>query len=571
MNQTRYPASVSKDRMSPSLERLLEPGVLGHYEWFEVIEVGCSDAKNFLNVFSIYVAVEGVPSDEQKQPLFLNESDRRVNGIANRSFGVVRRYISVEALLQAAKIFDTGGKWQSHDAPLLHGQLRVSAPAFYAVDGSNRVPLNRVLKNNFWNGSYVVELADAKKNNLQFLTDSPNLIEALGAWVKKFAKIDLSLIPDRLGNIIIQLPVNSIATNFSGSQDDTIGVTIAWHPDVAPRRISGSIQLVFDEAIVAYGQQELVEGNNSIVADTSNRPFRGVVWDLDKSIILAAYPPTTFISATGARGTVSSVGDSIRVFYDIDSNGDKIRKEIPLVSVQRTWSNGEKQTRPNGVWTERRISDTEIRELVRFKRFVQYGGEVRGETEHQRFLTDIRGLINVHGEDAVYLWDPYLTSADILTTLFHCKHGESKLRAITSTKICERKDQAICKVCKTPEGISSSTLEEEDTESNSTTRERWMQDQIKLLSDSIEGGANIDLEFKISFGPKGWSFHDRFLIFPNGNGNGPEVWSLGASVNHLGSVHAIVQQVAHPQPVVDAFDSLWKHLDSNEHLIWKST
>ncbi|MBK5342666.1 hypothetical protein JFU48_14900 [Pseudomonas sp. TH49] len=570
MNQTQYTASNSRDQISPGLIRLLELGVLGHYQWFEVVEVGCSDSKGFLNVFTICVAIEGTPSEEQKKTLFLNGSNRTVNGIANRAFGVVRRYISLESLLQAAARFDTNGEWQPHDAPLLHGKLKASAPAFYAVDGSIPVPLNRVLKNNFWNGSYVVELADSTKDSLRFITDSPSYVEAVGAWVKQFSKIDLSMIPDRLGNIVIQLPVNSIATNFSGSQDNMIGVTVAWHPDVEPRRLSGSIQLVFDEAIVAYGQQELTEGDNSIVADISSRPFRGIVWDLDKNIILAAHPPTTFIGGGGMRGTVSSVGDSVRIFHDVGSDGSKIRREVPLVSVQRTWSHGETLIRPNGVWTERRISDTEIRKLVSLKRFVQYGGKVRGETEHQRSLADIRELVNMHGEDAAYLWDPYLSSADILTTFFYCKHEKSKLRAITSTKVCGKIDKPKCKVCETSKDISPSLSEESSQEPDSSTREHWIIDQVKLLSESIEGKSHIDLEFRISFGPKGWPFHDRFLIFPNGSGNGPEVWSLGASVNHLGSVHAIVQQVAHPQPVVDAFDTLWAHLNSNEHLIWKS-
>lgn len=569
MTQIQHTAPKLKDHMSPGLVRLLEPGVLGHFEWFEVIEIGCSINKDFVNVFSIYVALEGTPSNKKKIPEFLNKSDRTVAGISNHSFGVSKSYISAESLLQTAATFDASGEWLPHDTPLSHGQLKASAPAFYAVDGSNRVPLNRVLKNNFWNGSYVVELADAVKKDLHFITDSPESIEALGAWVKKFVKIDLSMIPDRLGNIVIQLPVSSIATSFSGSQDNMIGVSIAWHPDVTPRRISGSIQLIFDETIVAYGQKDLVVGDNFIVADTSNRPFRGVVWDLDKNIVLAAYPPTTFMGQGGVRGTISTMGESVRTFHDIGVDGGNVLREIPLVSVRNTWNYGEESTRANGTWTERRISDTEIRELVKMKRFVQYGGRVRGDVEHQRALTDIRDLLNMHGEDAAYLWDPYLSAADILTTLFYCKHEKSKLRAITSTKICERSGQAENDACDASERVGENSLGK-SKQQDSTIRERWLKDQIKLLSESIEGDSNIDLEFKISFGPKGWLFHDRFLIFPNVSGSGPQVWSLGASVNHLGSVHAIVQQVAHPQPVLDAFNTLWAQLESGEHLIWKS-
>ncbi|MNN05179.1 hypothetical protein D3C81_1179320 [compost metagenome] len=113
-------------------------------------------------------------------------------------------------------------------------------------------------------------------------------------------------------------------------------------------------------------------------------------------------------------------------------------------------------------------------------------------------------------------------------------------------------------------------MAEEIRESDITTRERWVNAQNSLLSDSIDGPAHIKLEFRISFGPKGWPFHDRFLMFPKKNGTSPEAWSLGASVNHLGATHAIVQKVAHPQPVIDAFEDLWARIDSEDHLVWKS-
>nr|WP_258189108.1 VPA1262 family N-terminal domain-containing protein [Stutzerimonas kunmingensis] len=269
-------------------------------------------------------------------------------------------------------------------------------------------------------------------------------------------------------------------------------------------------------------------------------------------------------------GSVSSVGSLTRVFHESDSAGGRVRREVALRSVDHVWSSGARSLRPNGAWTERRMSDTEIQRLVGLKHFVQYGGSIRGEAEHQRAMADIRDLVNMNGEDAIYLWDPYLSSADILGTLFHCQHVGSELRALTSSKAFERKDQFELKFCESCKQEPPNILAEEIGEPEITTRERWVNAQNSLLSGSIEGPARIKLEFRISFGPKGWPFHDRFLMFPKKNGNSPEVWSLGASVNHLGATHAIVQKVAHPQPVIDAFEDLWARIDSNEHLVWKS-
>ncbi|MGY2286502.1 VPA1262 family N-terminal domain-containing protein [Pseudomonas gingeri] len=571
MDRHLHQARDPQKQAFPDLARLLEPGVIGNYEWFEVIEVGCSFNKKFLNVFSIYVAIDGSPPAGQASSLFLSGNDRKIPGINSYSFGVSRRYVAVEDFLHAIKRFDENGKLETSTPPLPHGLLRVSAPAFYAPDGTQRVPLNRVLKNNFWNGSHVIELADSEKEGLQFLLSDVKAISALGVWVRKFIAIDVASVADRLGNIVIQLPVTSIAAKFSGAQDNSIEITLAWHPNVAYRRVSGSIELGFDEAIVAYGQQELAEGNNFILTDTTNRPFRGFIWDTEKHILLAAYPPTIFISGGGMRGSVSSVGSLTRVFHESDSVGGRVRREVALRSVERVWSSGARSLRPNGAWTERRISDTEIQRLIKLKHFVQYGGSVRGEAEHQRAMADIRELVNMHGEDAIYLWDPYLSSSDILGTLFHCQHAGSELRALTSSKVLERKDQVEPKLCESSKKEPPNTLDEESGESDITARERWVNAQNSLLSGSIEEPGHIKLEFRISFGPKGWPFHDRFLIFPKKNGNPPETWSLGASVNHLGATHAIVQKVAHPQPVIDAFEDLWARIDSEEHLVWKST
>ncbi|CAO3941662.1 VPA1262 family N-terminal domain-containing protein [Achromobacter mucicolens] len=563
MNRHLHRARNPRRRAFPDIARLLEPGLIGNYEWFEVIEVSCSKDTKFLNVFSVYVAIDGSPPRAQASSPFLNGNDRKVPGINDYSFGVSRRYLTAVDFLDAINRFDDTGELKTSTSPLPHGTIRVSAPAFYAPDGTQTVPLNRVLKNNFWNGSHVIELADSEKEGLQFLLADVKAIAALGVWVRKFITIDIASVADRLGNIIIQFPVTSIAAKFSGARDDSIAITLAWHPNVAHRRVTGCVELSFDEAIVAYGQQQLAEGDNSIVADTTNRPFRGFIWDMEKNILLAAYPPTVFMGEI--RGALSSVGSLKRIFYEPDGAGSQVRRELTLRSVEHEWSSGAKSLRPNGAWTERRISDTEIQRLVKLKHFVQYGGSVRGEAEHQRAMADIRDLMDMHGEDAIYLWDPYLSSSDILCTLIHCQHAGSELRALTSSKAIERNDQV-----ESSRQEPSDNLDEESGEFDMTSRERWVNAQNSLLSGSIEEPAHIRLEFRISFGPKGWPFHDRFLIFPKKNGNSSEVWSLGASVNHLGATHAIVQKVAHPQPVVDAFEDLWARIDSAEHLVWIS-
>ena len=51
--------------------------------------------------------------------------------------------------------------------PLHTGDLISAPPQFVPPDFGTPVPWNRVLKNNFWNGSYVFEWADAEKTALK--------------------------------------------------------------------------------------------------------------------------------------------------------------------------------------------------------------------------------------------------------------------------------------------------------------------------------------------------------------------------------------------------------------------
>jgi len=46
-------------------------------------------------------------------------------------------------------------------------------------------------------------------------------------------------------------------------------------------------------------------------------------------------------------------------------------------------------------------------------------------------------------------------------------------------------------------------------------------------------------------------------------------WSLGTSVNSVGTAHHILQKVDNAQLVVDAFTDLWELLGGQDYLVWK--
>jgi hypothetical protein len=71
--------------------------------------------------------------------------------------------------------------------------------------------------------------------------------------------------------------------------------------------------------------------------------------------------------------------------------------------------------------------------LAQSRRFVQYNTRPgQQDAEYEKALGDIRALINQYGEKGAYLWDPYLSAADILRTLFYCPYHNANLRALTA-------------------------------------------------------------------------------------------------------------------------------------------
>lgn len=75
----------------------------------------------------------------------------------------------------------------------------------------------------------------------------------------------------------------------------------------------------------------------------------------------------------------------------------------------------------------------------------------------------------------------------------------------------------------------------------------------------------LNLEGRYQYGENEWPFHDYFLIFP---GTPASVWSLGASLNHIGAEHCILHKVEHPHAVLKAFNELWDELEKN--IIWNN-
>jgi hypothetical protein len=315
-------------------------------------------------------------------------------------------------------------------------------------------------------------------------------------------------------------------------QNNNLELKIAWHPKATPRVLRVNCDMEYDKLINGYASYEIT---NSITLLPMNYdyPHKGIILDDKNKLILAATRPSSFIkSVSFGMGIIEHEPRFFKI------NNKEIR--VGLVHKQRNNLIGSPSSKVEN-WTQERLYKDEKERLRKSRKFVQYKPEPNKNT-HEQALTDIKTLINQHGENGVWLWDPFLSANDIINTLFYCSFIGTKLRAITNL--------------------------DTHSESESHGKTDQLKAQKEIFNNLESNFYGINLEFRARIGNAGWEFHDRFLIFPDTQ-QGTLAWSLGTSVNSLGKKHHILQQVDDGQLIADAFMDLWNQLDKPDNLLWK--
>ena len=551
------------------LARLTQPNVLGFYTHFEATEVFAfpPGQQEPINVFSLVVVEERL-STASEEPNYLTPKLIELKSLKGWKVGIQRYVKPIAELVPAFDVLCQSNKWCASGHPLHTGDL-VSIPTqFVPSDNLGPVPLNRVLKNNFWNGSHVFEWADANKAALQPLFDDPPRLQELSEAVRTFVPIGLASLSDRLGNIIVQLPITVLIAKFAelrASGDFTLST--AWHPKATPRPLRASCAMEYDKVIPAFNSVS-VEGPETLLPMHDGQGLhRGVLWDDENSIMLAATGEMSFINYFVMNMLVPD--PEPRVFTLPDGKGGEKTVRLGLSPKPIKISAGEPKSDPAGNWTQRRMYREETDRLLAERRFVQYK-PASGAQLHDTALEDVRYLINRHGEEGVWLWDPYLSAQDIIDTLFYCRFSDSELRALTAGTIPPTEGSPTRKrePChKQLRGWLRGRFARPETSPSASAK--FAAEQGATLTGIKSNFRGLNLAYRMRTGSAGWKFHDRFLIFPAAD-SAALAWSLGTSVNSLGRQHHILQRVDDGQRIRDAFAELWDALDQPEHLIWKT-
>lgn len=531
---------------------LLRPGLLGVYDRLTVYEVfGVPKGHSPINVLTVAVVEDLAGVHEDGNPVVLTDQRVRVDGFRDWTFGVARSHRLIARLDEALAAFGSGHGWALSGKALLVGPLEVEPPMFVARDGTQEVPINRLLKNNFWSGSHVIRLCDPSKAALLPFLDDRRRLQSLSEAISAHVPMSLAGMADFLGDILIQIPVTGIIAELIAPKGGgPMEVKVAWHPSVPPRNLRAAARMRSDTALTGAAFSGPFTHSASLAIASHVDPVEAEIWDEETGILLAATVPTSTISQIALNLRMSE--REPRVFTACDAAGTPVATSISLVQVMPPIVVGTSRETSAAQWRHRRSNLEESRRLAETRDFVQYRPTAGHHGERERALNDIRFLITTHGERGVDLWDPYLSAEDLLQTLFWSPVLGAPLRAITGGR---DPPKSACKA-------SPGQLEP-------ATPKSYVECQRDTLARDGGDLRGLQLEYRIRIGPKGWAFHDRFLIFPNVP-NGPAAWSLGTSVNSLGKAHHILQRVSNGALVAGAFSDLWAELNEPDHLVWRS-
>ncbi|MBR6216966.1 MAG: hypothetical protein IKQ63_00415 [Eubacterium sp.] len=154
--------------------------------------------------------------------------------------------------------------------------------------------------------------------------------------------------------------------------------------------------------------------------------------------------------------------------------------------------------------------------------------------------------------EEIWLIDPYLSSKDILKTVVNCEKYGIKIKCLTCIG--------------TVNDNQATRIEVEEGKNKFQENKKAFESE---LSASIPQHTDLQLEFRTVRGSYGEPFHDRYLIMKYGI-NKCRAWSLGISVNALGTSHHIIQIVESPVAVADVFERIWNDTDNPECLIYSN-
>ncbi|MDF2691154.1 MAG: hypothetical protein K0S29_1009 [Gammaproteobacteria bacterium] len=526
--------------------KLLTAGHLANYRGCSVTEIFLFEKNGPVKIAYINVCFQETVDEPQAKLI----TSKRIKIKSNSNLGIKKYFLPMQAASDLFHGLLDKKSWHGNKndtkAQEIHGDWHPLTKQFVPSDDPVLVPLNNILKNNFFNGSYIIEFFDNSKQQLNGLIEDDKTFLNLTERVYDHIPIKLATLPDRLGNIIFQFPVLSIASSFA-RHTNQFGLTIRTHDKLNRNLAHVAIdeneedQGVFDNfgMILSNSQQTQVDINTGKIKRTSF-----LTYDLGSNLIVDAKAKSVFLESISCK--IIPILGSSRALERRFKTSDGCEHGVNLIAdIGSSFNVGSQDDiyQARKTWSRKRHYDMQLKDLEELYLFKRFKNGQRKEA-----LEFIRKIIEKYGKTSVDIWDPYCSAKDIMDILFFNPHPSSRMRALADYT-CIR-------------GLKENH--------NADDFIVWKNDQVNILQNNILTNHYLKLDYKARRGDIDRLFHDRFLICQQEPGAKPLVWSLGASLNGVGKAHHIITQVKHAQLILDDFNELWGELTSDKYLVWSA-
>ena len=512
------------EKIIEDFEFLIEDSNIGFYNRCEIIEILGFKGKEIFNIFTLVVFENSVDTEYNTDGKFLNiRKDNTILGHTDIKWGIFKRRILKEKMREVFLNLIKNGEFKVSNSAFKNKDLLFRKKYVPSSNEYEKIKLNEILKNNFSNGSYIIEGFDIEKRGVDFLMKDPVALNDFSQKISSILPIKIGNVSDRLGNIIFQFPINLFTLekmNIEGKLKIKLDYNFELRtiPDLEVIVFNKFEDITYDSQILTIKKEVILdisideEINLKIINKKNNQLLYSEIFGYMRGLNLS-----------------SNICQPQKRIFNIN---DKLQEvEVGIIYKHNISMNN--KTEGISKLISNRKYEQELLSLEKSKFFIQYNGN-----DHEKALEDIRILIKRYSKEGIYLWDPFLSAIDIKKTLYFVPYSNVPLKAITNLKTTKK-----------------------------FNKETVLKNYISEFEKEDMNYLFLNLEVRTRCGNYGQDFHDRFIIFPLEQ---PKVWSLGTSVNSLGKSHHILQEVKNAQHILNAFNKLWKQLDGEECLLWKT-
>ncbi|MGE8423588.1 MAG: hypothetical protein ACN6PI_12210, partial [Sphingobacterium siyangense] len=201
---------------------LSSPGNIGFYQSCDVTEIYLITTPEVTNIFTLVVFQDKCRTQKKKK--FIGEMIKFDN---SSKVGIIQYELTIPEIRARYEELSNSKRW---DEKAKQTVLKRLPKQFVSTKDDNA--LNKVLKNNFDNGSYLIEFFDENKDSTAQILEytSRKNFDQLCTTIASRIPIFLTGLPDRIGNILFQFPV-TIADISSTAMESWNGniLNFAWN------------------------------------------------------------------------------------------------------------------------------------------------------------------------------------------------------------------------------------------------------------------------------------------------------------------------------------------------------